>query len=60
MSQPINPKLCTYRVMWSAEDQEFVGTCAEFPSLSWLEPQRSEALTGIYNLVAEVIKDLKR
>ncbi len=24
----------TYRVMWSDEDEEFIGLCAEFPSLS--------------------------
>ena len=27
----------TYRIMWSEEDQEFVGLCAEFPSLSWIK-----------------------
>jgi len=26
----------TYRVTWSEEDAEYVGLCAEFPSLSWL------------------------
>ena len=26
----------TYRVTWSEEDQEYVGLCAEFPSLNWL------------------------
>ena len=26
----------TYRVTWSEEDQEYVGLCLEFPSLSWL------------------------
>ena len=30
----------TYRVTWSEEDQEHVGLCAEFPSLSWLEANR--------------------
>jgi hypothetical protein len=25
-----------YRVTWSVEDGEFVATCAEFPSLSWM------------------------
>ena len=33
----MNAKLYTYRVLWSEEDAEFVGLCAEFPSLSWLE-----------------------
>lgn len=28
----------TYRVTWSAEDNEHVGLCAEFPSVSWLAP----------------------
>ena len=26
----------TYRVTWSVADNEYVGLCAEFPSLSWL------------------------
>jgi len=26
----------TYRITWSEDDNEYVGLCAEFPSLSWL------------------------
>ena len=26
----------TYRVTWSEDDEEYVGLCTEFPSLSWL------------------------
>jgi len=26
----------TYRVTWSEDDNEWVGFCAEFPSLTWL------------------------
>ena len=37
----------TYRVTWSDEDQEYVGLCAEFPSLSWLESDPGQALSGI-------------
>jgi predicted HicB family RNase H-like nuclease len=48
----------TYRVTWSSEDNEFVGLCAEFPSLSWLAHTREEALRGISNLVEEVISDM--
>ena len=48
----------TYRVSWSAEDQEFVGTCAEFPSLSQLAGDRAEALRGIEQLVADVVRDM--
>jgi predicted HicB family RNase H-like nuclease len=50
----------TYRVTWSDEDNEYVGLCAEFPSLSWLEPEPESALTGIRALVRKVVADLKR
>jgi predicted HicB family RNase H-like nuclease len=48
----------TYRVTWSAEDDEHVGLCVEFPSLSWLAKTPESALKGIRNLVAEVIADM--
>jgi predicted HicB family RNase H-like nuclease len=48
-----------YRVVWSAEDQEFVATCAEFPSLSWLAPDQVEALQGLEILVGDVLDDLE-
>ncbi len=47
-----------YRVTWSEEDSEYVGACAEFPSLSWLASTPEAALKGIRNLVGEVISDL--
>jgi predicted HicB family RNase H-like nuclease len=50
----------TYRVTWSEEDQEHVGLCAEFPSLSWLEATPEAALKGIRTLVSKVIADLRR
>ena len=34
----------TYRVMWSEEDKEHVGLCAEFPGLSWLANSPESAL----------------
>lgn len=48
----------TYRVTWSAEDGEHVGTCAEFASLSWLAPTPEAALAGIRAVVADVVADL--
>lgn len=48
----------TYRVTWSEGDQEYVGLCAEFPSLSWLAASPEAALKGIRNVVAEVIADM--
>ena len=50
----------TYRVLWSDEDEEFIGLCAEFPSLSWLANTQETALKGIRNVVADVIKDMKK
>lgn len=49
----------TYRVAWSAEDDSFVGTVAELPSLSWVADTRAEAFDGIQRLVEEVIVDLE-
>ena len=37
----------TYRVTWSEDDSEYVGLCAEFPSLSWLAETPETALKGI-------------
>ncbi|GAB3697856.1 type II toxin-antitoxin system HicB family antitoxin [Mariniluteicoccus flavus] len=49
-----------YRVTWSAEDQEFVATCLEMPSLSWLADTQEGALSGLRDLVGEVVDDLTR
>ena len=48
----------TYRVTWSADDDEYVGLCAELPSLSWLAETPESALKGIRNIVADVIEDM--
>ena len=49
----------TYRITWSEEDQEYVGLCIEFPSLSWLDQNPEAALAGIRKMVANVVKDMK-
>jgi predicted HicB family RNase H-like nuclease len=49
----------TYRVLWSEEDEEYVGLCAEFPSLSWLATTPEAALTGIRQVVADVVADMQ-
>jgi hypothetical protein len=36
----------TYRVTWSEDDNEYVGLCAECPSLSWLADTVSCSLHG--------------
>ena len=49
----------TYRVTWVEEDGEYVGLCAEFPSLSWLASEPEMALQGIRQVVADVVADLQ-
>lgn len=58
MAKQIDPY--TYRVTWSEEDREYVGLCAEFPSLSWLEGTHEKALAGIRKLVKETVADLRK
>lgn len=48
----------TYRITWSEDDNEYVGLCAEFPSLSWLTDTPENALKGIRNLVEDVLLDM--
>jgi len=50
----------TYRVIWSEEDQEHVGLCAEFPSLSWLDASQAGALRGIVEAVRGAVEDMAR
>ena len=49
----------TYRVTWSDDDQEYVGLCVEFPSLSWLDKSPEYALKGIRKVVSEVVIDMQ-
>jgi predicted RNase H-like HicB family nuclease len=46
----------TYRVNWSVEDGQFVATCAEFPSLSWLADSQA-ALQGLVDVVADLVSE---
>ena len=55
----MNSKQYAYRVIWSEEDQEFVGLCAEFPSLSWLDKDQESALRGIVSLVSTTMADME-
>jgi predicted HicB family RNase H-like nuclease len=54
----VDTKHYTYRVIWSEEDREFIGLCAEYPSLSHLDEDQVAALTGIIALVTDVVSDL--
>ena len=48
----------SYRVTWSREDQEFVATCLEFPSLSWLAGSQVDALQRLQEVVSDVVEDM--
>lgn len=50
----------TYRVTWSEEDQEHVGLCVEFPSLSWLAANPELALKGVREIVRSSIEDMRQ
>jgi len=56
---PLKNDRYTYRVTWSEDDNEYVGLCAEFPSLSWLARTPEAALKGIRKVVEDVVKDMQ-
>jgi hypothetical protein len=49
-----------YRIKWSEEDQEYLGTCKQFPGLSWLATTQRGAFDGIVKLVKDVEDDLEK
>jgi predicted HicB family RNase H-like nuclease len=48
----------SYRVQWSPEDDEYVATVLEFPSLSWLDQDQTKSLEGLVAVVTGVVDDL--
>lgn len=55
----VNHEHYTYRVTWSEDDKEYVGLCAEFPSLSHLDKNQMDAMQGMLDLVKDVVSDMK-
>ena len=49
----------TYRVIWSDEDEMYVGLCAEFGLLSHLDDTPEKAFSGIRDVVAFAVKTLR-
>lgn len=49
----------TYRVTWSADEGEFIGLCAELPTLSHYDDTRDKALAGIVDLVRAAVEMMK-
>ncbi|EHJ94024.1 hypothetical protein KUC_0978 [Vreelandella boliviensis LC1] len=54
----INHRDQIFSILWSEEDQQFVGLCPDFPSLSWLANDSADALAGIETLVCETLADI--
>ena len=54
----INPEHYTYRVIWSAEDAEFVAFVRNSRVCPWLAEGQQDALNGIVDLVRSVIVDM--
>lgn len=48
----------SYRVLWSPDDDEYVATVLEFPSLSWLDEDQAAASQGLVEVVVGVVEDL--
>lgn len=48
-----------YAVEWSEEDQEYVATCSDYPSLSWLAKTEADALEGLLLMVSKIDLEMK-
>lgn len=46
-----------FHVHWSDDDNEYVATCDEYPSMSWLATDEHEALRGLAMALEEARKD---
>lgn len=55
----LNADHYSYRTHWSIEDEAYVGTVTEFPSLSWADADLTAAFHGIRSLVAEVVAAMR-
>jgi predicted RNase H-like HicB family nuclease len=49
----------TYIATWSKVDEEWIATCVEFPSLSYLHVDSTKALDGLKNLVQKTITEMR-
>jgi hypothetical protein len=52
-----DPEDFTYRVAWSDEDDAWIATVDEMPSLSWADPDLTAAAVGIRRLVRRIEAD---
>lgn len=50
----------TYKIEWSDEGEEWVGTVLELPNLSWLDKTPDQALNGIQQVARECVDDMTK
>ena len=48
----------TFRVTWSSKDNEYIGLCAEFPSVSWLSSTPEKDMNGIRKTINCMVEDM--
>lgn len=48
----------TFTIFWSPEDKGYVATCDLYPSLSWIDPDPTEALDRLIDIIDETVEDL--
>ncbi len=48
----------SYRVWWSEDEGAYIGTVAEFPSLSHIDDTQGGAFYGIVDLVGSVLEEM--
>ena len=47
----------TYRAVWSAPDERWIGICVELPNLTWVADDQGTALRGIQQALATTAKE---
>lgn len=50
---------CKFNVLWSQDDQAYIGTCDRFPSLSWISETPEKALEGIKSTTKTIISEIR-
>lgn len=58
MNATENTNHYAYRIQWSPEDAEYVGTVLEIPGLNWLDATPNGALDGIRKVTQECVDDM--
>lgn len=49
----------SYQVEWNEEEESYIATVEEFPSLSWVAKEPHDALRGLAEMLVEVVVDME-